>query len=32
MKIETVEQLGDLFAKALLRVQFEYLKKNLMGW
>jgi hypothetical protein len=30
-KIETVEQLGDLFTKALPRVQFEYLWKNLMG-
>jgi hypothetical protein len=32
VKIETVEQLGDLFTKALPRVQFEYLQKNLMGW
>ncbi len=32
VKIETVEQLGDLFTKALSRVQFEYLRKNLMGW
>jgi hypothetical protein len=32
VKIETVEQLGDLFTKALPRVQFEYLRKNLMGW
>jgi hypothetical protein len=32
MKIETVEQLGDIFTKALPRVQFEYLQKNLMGW
>jgi hypothetical protein len=32
LKIETVEQLGDLFTKALPRVQFEYLRKNLMGW
>ncbi len=31
-KIETVEQLGDIFNKALPRVQFEYLRKNLMGW
>jgi hypothetical protein len=32
VKIETVEQLGDLFTKALPRVQFEYLRKNPMGW
>ncbi len=32
VKIETVKQLGDLFTKALSRVQFEYLRKNLMGW
>jgi hypothetical protein len=32
MKIETVEQLGDIFTKALPRVQFEYLRKKLMGW
>ncbi len=32
VKIETVKQLGGLFTKALPRVQFEYLRKNLMGW
>ena len=32
VKIETVEQLSDIFTKALSRVQFEYLRKNLMGW
>jgi hypothetical protein len=32
VKIETVEQLGDKFTKILPRVQFEYLRKNLMGW
>jgi hypothetical protein len=32
VKIETVKQLGDLFTKGLSRVQFEYLRKNLMGW
>ena len=32
VKIETVEQLGDLFTQALPRVQFEYLWNNLMGW
>lgn len=31
-KIETVEQLGDIFTKALPRVQFEYLRKKIMGW
>lgn len=30
-KIETVEQLGDIFTKALPRVQFEYLRKKLIG-
>ncbi len=32
VKIETIEQLGDIFIKALPRVQFEYLPKNPMGW
>ncbi len=32
VKIETVEQLGDLFTKAHSRVQFEYLRKYCMGW
>ncbi len=32
VKIETVEQLCDLFTKTLPKVQFEYLRKNLMGW
>ncbi len=32
VKIETVKQLGDIFTKARPRVQFEYLRKNLMGW
>jgi hypothetical protein len=33
VKIETVEQLGYIFTKALPRVQLEYLQyKNLMGW
>lgn len=32
LKIETVEQLGDLFTKGLGRVAFEYLRKRLMGW
>ncbi len=32
VKIETVEQLGYLFTKALSRVHFEYLWMNFMGW
>ncbi len=32
LKIETVEQLGDLFTKGLGKVPFEYLRKKLMGW
>ncbi len=32
VKIETVEQLGDLSTKALIRVQFEYLQKNHIDW
>jgi hypothetical protein len=31
-KIETVEQLGDIFTKPLSKVTFEYLRKKLMGW
>jgi hypothetical protein len=32
LKIDTVEQLGDLFTKSLPKVTFEYLRKKLMGW
>ena len=32
LKIETKEQLGDLFTKSLPKVVFEYLRKKLMGW
>lgn len=32
VKIETSEQLGDLFTKALAKVAFEYLRKKLLGW
>ena len=32
VKIDTVEQLGDIFTKSLPRVAFEYLRKKLMGW
>jgi hypothetical protein len=31
-KIDTVEQLGDLFTKGLSRPTFEYLRKKLIGW
>ena len=32
LKIETVEQLGDIFTKGLSKVMFEYLLSKLMGW
>ena len=32
LKIDTVEQLGDMFTKGLPRATFEYLRKKLMGW
>ena len=32
MKIDTVEQLGDIFTKGLPKVTFEYLRNKLMGW
>ena len=32
LKIDTVEQLGDLFTKGVPRVTFEYLRKKIMGW
>ncbi len=32
LKIETVEQLGDIFTKGLPRATFEYLRKKMMGW
>lgn len=31
-KIDTAEQLGDLFTKPLTKVVFEYHRKKLMGW
>ena len=31
-KIDTIEQLGDIFTKPLPKVTFEYLRKKLMGW
>jgi hypothetical protein len=32
LKIDTVEQLGDIFTKGLTRVVFEYLRKKMMHW
>ena len=32
LKIDTKEQLGDIFTKCLHRPPFEYLRKILMGW
>ena len=32
IKIETMEQLSDLFTKGLGKIPFEYLRKKLMGW
>ena len=32
VKIDTIEQLGDMFTKSLSKVVFENLRKKLMGW
>jgi hypothetical protein len=32
VKIDTVEQLGDIFTKGLQRATFEYLRNKMMGW
>ena len=32
LKIDTKEQLGDIFTKGLTRKVFEYLHFQLMGW
>ena len=32
IKIETLEQLGDIFTKGLGKIPFKYLRKKLMGW
>ena len=32
LKIDTVEQLGDIFTKGLVQVTFEYLRKKIIGW
>ncbi len=31
-KINTVEQLGDIFTKGLTRVVFKYLRMKIKGW
>jgi hypothetical protein len=31
-KIDTVDQLGDIFNKGLPRATFEYLRNAMMGW
>ena len=31
-KVDTKEQLGDLFSKPLVRDAFQYLRGQLMGW
>ena len=32
LKIDTVEQLGDIFTKGLARATFKYLRKRMLGW
>ena len=32
LKIDTKNQLGDMFTKGLSKIPFEYLRKKLMGW
>ena len=32
VKIDTIEQLGDIFTKSLPKATFEYLRKKLIGW
>ena len=32
IKIDTIEQLGDIFTKSLPKATFEYLRMKLMGW
>ena len=32
LKIDTIEQLGDLFTKGLPRTAFKYMRKKIMGW
>jgi hypothetical protein len=32
LKINSVEQLGDIFTKGLAQITFDYLRKKLIGW
>jgi hypothetical protein len=32
LKIETSEQLGDMFTKGLAKAMFEYLQSKIIGW
>ena len=32
IKIDTIDQLGDIFTKGLTKVVFEYLRKKIVGW
>lgn len=32
VKIDTIDQLGDIFTKSLPKTVFEHLRKKLMGW
>ncbi len=32
LKIETSEQLGDMFTKGLAKPTFEYLRSKIIGW
>ena len=32
LKINTAEQLGDMFTKGLYRPTLEYIRKNIMDW
>ena len=32
VKIDTIEQLEDIFTKSLPKATFKYLRKKLMGW
>ena len=32
VKVDTKEQLGDIFTKGLVKVAFDYLRERLLGW
>jgi hypothetical protein len=32
IKIDTIDQLEDIFTKGLTKVVFEYLRKKIVGW